>query len=88
MGGLRELWASWELQRLRGMIDICGDYGEQFHICFNPLKSQTACFRGNPPSHFSLVLNGMTVLITATLSLLYGVVLQNVYSFVCDCMCV
>jgi len=29
------------------MIDICGDYGKQFDIRINPLKSQKACFGGN-----------------------------------------
>jgi len=46
------------------MIDICQDYCKQFDICFNPLKSQTACFGGSPPSHCSLVLNGMAIPIT------------------------
>jgi len=46
---------------LQSIIDICGDYGKQFDIGFNPLKSQTACFVNNPPSHFCLVLNRMTI---------------------------
>ena len=49
---------------LQSMIDICGDYGKQFDIRFNPLNSQTSCFGGSPPSHFCLVLNGMTIPMT------------------------
>ena len=55
---------------LHSMTDICGDYRKQFDIRFNPLESQTACFGGNPPSHFPLVLNGMTIPITKKLNTL------------------
>ena len=35
-----------------------------------PWKAKTACFGGNPPSHFPLVLNGMTIPITKKLNTL------------------
>ena len=43
------------------MLDICSQYGVQFDIRFNPLKSQTSTFGGRHPSHIPLKLNGSVI---------------------------
>jgi len=49
---------------LQKMLDICSQYGVQFDIRFNPLKSQTSTFGGRHPSHIPLKLNGSVIPVT------------------------
>ena len=46
------------------MLDICSQYGVQFDIRFNPLKSQTSTFGGRHPSHIPLKSNGSVIPVT------------------------
>ena len=44
---------------LRKLANICEDFGNQWDIKFNPLKSQLMTFGGNNPSSMTLSMNGV-----------------------------
>ena len=46
------------------MLDVCSQYGVQFDIRFNSLKSQTSTFGGRHPSHIPFKLNGSVIPVT------------------------